>query len=153
MRLKPDGAWHCSWCKDNCPGSALRVRARLVFWPLCREVRAHAVVCTQCTLCPVLKGAFKQTTDRKWVHVVCAMWCKYAIFVDERTMEPIDGGSHSPPRLPCASCVVFARQVCRRPRGALLCATSATNTRGTVSRAMSTAARICSTQHAGGGSA
>nr|CCA13936.1 kinesinlike protein putative [Albugo laibachii Nc14] len=27
-----------------------------------------------CQLCPVQDGAFKQTIDGKWVHVVCALW-------------------------------------------------------------------------------
>ena len=41
-----------------------------------------------CILCPVQLGAFKQCTDGRWCHVVCAQWM------------PVGPHRYCPPRLP-----------------------------------------------------
>jgi hypothetical protein len=33
----------------------------------------------------------KRTVEDKWVHVVCALWCEQAEFLDEKVMEPVGG--------------------------------------------------------------
>lgn len=44
----------------------------------------------KCQLCMVKQGALKQTTDNKWVHVICALFTDGVLFEDHETMEPID---------------------------------------------------------------
>lgn len=43
-----------------------------------------------CKLCVQKGGAFKKTTDEKWVHVLCALFTDGANFEDKYLMEPID---------------------------------------------------------------
>jgi hypothetical protein len=59
--------WLCSYCKssDN------------------RKFR-------KCELCPKVTGALKPTTNKKWVHVVCALFHPLCIFEDVQKMEPIN---------------------------------------------------------------
>ena len=40
---------------------------------------------------PNLLGAFKQTVDNKWCHVVCALWIPEISFQNPVFLEPIDG--------------------------------------------------------------
>lgn len=44
----------------------------------------------RCVLCPSTNGAFKRTTDKKWVHVLCAMYNARSVIKNVQTMEPIN---------------------------------------------------------------
>lgn len=44
-----------------------------------------------CVLCPNEGGAFKQTVDGVWVHLLCAIWVPETRVVNEVFMEPIAG--------------------------------------------------------------
>lgn len=44
----------------------------------------------KCALCPNKLGAFKPTTNNKFVHVVCALFTPYVEFCDLVKMEPVD---------------------------------------------------------------
>lgn len=48
------------------------------------------VLSVKCELCCAGKGAFKATTDGKWVHVICALFTNGVEFKNTNTMEPVD---------------------------------------------------------------
>lgn len=65
----PEGDWFCSKClitkKDN---------TKVV----------------SCCLCPETNGAMKRTVDKKWAHIVCALFVPEVFFKDSEGREGID---------------------------------------------------------------
>ncbi|XP_074364403.1 uncharacterized protein LOC141705275 isoform X2 [Apium graveolens] len=65
----PEGDWFCSKClitkKDN---------TKVV----------------SCCLCPEANGAMKRTVDKKWAHIVCALFVPEVFFKDSEGREGID---------------------------------------------------------------
>ena len=72
-------------------------------------------------LCPNKSGAFKQTDDGRWSHVICALWIPEVQFANHVFLEPIDGLKNIPParwKLFCyicgkkGPCIQCSRQNC-----------------------------------------
>jgi hypothetical protein len=45
----------------------------------------------ECLLCPNEGGAFKQTVQGEWVHLLCALWVRETQVVNSTFMEPVAG--------------------------------------------------------------
>ncbi|EPQ30582.1 uncharacterized protein PFL1_02106 [Pseudozyma flocculosa PF-1] len=74
---------------------------------LCRKCTVSPDRAVSCILCPHEGGAFKQTTQGKWAHLLCAMWIPETGVSNPVYMEPIDSVEKIPKarwRLQCYLC-------------------------------------------------
>lgn len=70
-------------------------------------VTDHTPPLQSCVLCPNKEGAFKQTVNGQWAHLVCAIWINETWVSNTVFMEPIDGIESIPKqrwRLICNLC-------------------------------------------------
>ncbi|KIK56322.1 hypothetical protein GYMLUDRAFT_47090 [Collybiopsis luxurians FD-317 M1] len=58
---------------------------------LCRKCTVSPENPVSCILCPNEGGAFKQTINGEWVHLLCAMWVPETRVANETFMEPVVG--------------------------------------------------------------
>lgn len=63
---------------------------------LCRKCTVSPDRAVSCLLCPHEGGAFKQTTQGRWAHLLCAMWIPETGVSNPVYMEPIDSVERIP---------------------------------------------------------
>ena len=56
---------------------------------LCRKCQLLGKHRPTCIFCPNLEGAFKQTNNNKWAHLLCASWIPEVNIGNQSVMEPI----------------------------------------------------------------
>uniref|UniRef100_A0A665VQT7 [histone H3]-trimethyl-L-lysine(9) demethylase n=1 Tax=Echeneis naucrates TaxID=173247 RepID=A0A665VQT7_ECHNA len=119
----------CSSCKMQVHASCYGVKPESVSesW-VCSRCAAGAWT-VECCLCNLRGGALKTTTDKRWVHVICAIAVAEARFVNAIEREPVDV-SAVPETRKNLKCVFCHGKTSNQNRGACIqcshenCATS-----------------------------
>ena len=72
-------------------GSVPCRRKTLSYVFICIVAPVEAHVRQSCILCPNEGGAFKQTVQGEWVHLLCAIWVPETRVANDVFMEPVTG--------------------------------------------------------------
>lgn len=78
---------------------------------LCRKCVAVGGGVPTCIFCPNSEGAFKQTNDQRWGHVLCAMWIPEVNFPNTMFMEPIQDINRIPKGRKALLCYICNQQM------------------------------------------
>ncbi|CEF67311.1 Zinc finger, PHD-type domain and Zinc finger, FYVE/PHD-type domain and Zinc finger, RING/FYVE/PHD-type domain and Zinc finger, PHD-finger domain-containing protein [Strongyloides ratti] len=86
----PEAEWFCSKCTY-----ALRLlyaldKEKIPSWLVNADPSTEQLLNDpKCELCPYSTGALKQTHDKKWSHVICALYIPEVRFGNVHSMEPV----------------------------------------------------------------
>uniref|UniRef100_A0AAF5D8Z5 PHD-type domain-containing protein n=1 Tax=Strongyloides stercoralis TaxID=6248 RepID=A0AAF5D8Z5_STRER len=86
----PEAEWFCSKCTY-----ALRLlyaldKEKIPSWLVNADPSTEELLNDpKCELCPYSTGALKQTHDKKWSHVICALYIPEVRFGNVHSMEPV----------------------------------------------------------------
>uniref|UniRef100_A0A0N5BX59 PHD-type domain-containing protein n=1 Tax=Strongyloides papillosus TaxID=174720 RepID=A0A0N5BX59_STREA len=86
----PEAEWFCSKCTY-----ALRLlytldKEKIPSWLVNANPSTEQLLSDpKCELCPYSTGALKQTHDKKWTHVICALYIPEVRFGNVHSMEPV----------------------------------------------------------------
>jgi NuA3 HAT complex component NTO1 len=80
----PEGQWLCRKCTVS-PEVPVVCHCCSIFY------ENYNLFSQSCMLCPNEGGAFKQTVNGEWVHLLCAIWVPETRVANEVLMEPITG--------------------------------------------------------------
>ncbi|SSD62113.1 uncharacterized protein SCODWIG_03875 [Saccharomycodes ludwigii] len=86
----PEGAWYCRKC--------------MLLGNDCLDI--------SCKFCPSQTGAFKQSSDGSWAHVICALWIPELTFANVSYMEPIIGEENIPKSRWKLTCFICRKKGC-----------------------------------------
>ncbi|KAI1715477.1 PHD-zinc-finger like domain-containing protein [Ditylenchus destructor] len=78
---------------------------------LCRRCQLSPSVPVRCVLCPYTSGAFKQTSDGAWAHVICVLWLNEVHFANTVFLEPVEGVEFTLKRRCKLRCLVCKNKV------------------------------------------
>uniref|UniRef100_A0A0K0DBU9 PHD-type domain-containing protein n=1 Tax=Angiostrongylus cantonensis TaxID=6313 RepID=A0A0K0DBU9_ANGCA len=90
---------------------------------LCRRCKLSPSAHVECCLCPNTSGAFKQTSDGRWAHVICAIWLNEVHFGNLVFLEPIEGVDASLERRCKLKCLVSVTLFRKKMGACLQCST------------------------------
>ncbi|KAK0412048.1 hypothetical protein QR680_006005 [Steinernema hermaphroditum] len=77
----------------------------------CRRCTLSPTVSVKCILCGRGGGAFKQTSDGQWVHVICTIWINETCFGNPIFMEPVQNTERAIEVRKNLKCVVCREKV------------------------------------------
>lgn len=106
--FSPEEDQRCAVCNESecdnsnaiifCDGCDIAVHQDcygVIFIPegqwLCRRCMISKKRKVRCLFCPSTTGAFKQTDNGLWSHVLCALWIPEVWFASAGHMEPVEG--------------------------------------------------------------
>ncbi|QPG73940.1 hypothetical protein FOA43_001255 [Brettanomyces nanus] len=78
---------------------------------LCRRCLISRNQNQRCLFCPSTTGAFKQTDNGYWAHVICALWINELYLANPIYMEPIEGIQNVPKNRWKLTCYICKRRV------------------------------------------
>ncbi|VEU20321.1 DEKNAAC101104 [Brettanomyces naardenensis] len=126
--VSPEEDQCCAVCNSNacdssnaivfCDGCNIAVHQEcygIAFIPegpwLCRRCLISRNQDQRCLFCPSTTGAFKQTDNGYWAHVICALWINELYFANPIYMEPIEGVQNVPKSRWKLTCYICKRRV------------------------------------------
>ncbi|KAJ0064977.1 hypothetical protein NL108_000941 [Boleophthalmus pectinirostris] len=97
----------CSTCLVQVHASCYGVKPDSVSDNWTCSMCAAGAFTVECCLCNLRGGALKTTTDKRWVHVICAIGVAEARFVNALEREPVDvsGVPETRKNLKCVYCL------------------------------------------------
>lgn len=108
-------AWYCDKCKylRSCYEQVKRTDPENFEKHMARYLES-----VKCSLCCIVGGALKITTNGEWCHIVCAISIPEVIFLNNKDRGPIDTSALNPARK-ALSCL-YCHRLANSPKGACI---------------------------------
>uniref|UniRef100_A0A0N4ZFF0 PHD-type domain-containing protein n=1 Tax=Parastrongyloides trichosuri TaxID=131310 RepID=A0A0N4ZFF0_PARTI len=86
----PEAEWFCSKCTYALKLLHMMDKEKIPSWLVNANPSTEQLLNDpKCELCPYSTGALKQTHDKKWTHVICALYIPEVRFGNVHSMEPV----------------------------------------------------------------